>query len=185
MQAKSTSLSFPVPSFAKASPFKLLAATVTLALAAGVAQTAIAEPGPGYGRGGHDGHGMMMMGGHRMDRALAAVNATPEQRAQIKQIFDAARADLKGQRDAGRTLREQSAALFAQPVVDARAAEVLRTQMVAQHDAASKRMLQAMLDASRVLTPEQRKLLADKMAQRRTMMERHHAERAAMNKAGR
>ncbi len=180
MQAKSVSL---FSAFHKTSPFKLLAATVTLAIAAGAAQTAVAQPGPGYDHGGRQGHGMMM--GAHMDRALGAVNATPEQRAQIKQIFDAAKSDLKGQHEAGRALREQSAALFTQPVVDARAAEVLRAQMVAQHDVASKRMLQAMLDASRVLTPEQRKLLADKMAQRRTLMERHHAERQSLDKAGR
>jgi Spy/CpxP family protein refolding chaperone len=38
-------------------------------------------------------------------------------------------------------------------------------------------MLQAMLDVSRVLTPEQRKQLAERMQQRRTMMERHRGER--------
>ena len=36
--------------------------------------------------------------------------------------------------------------------------------MLAQHDQASKRTLQAMLDVSRVLTPEQRKALAERMA---------------------
>ena len=70
-------------------------------------------------------------------------------------------------------------ALFAQPTVDARAAETLRQQMLAQHDQVSKRALQAMLDVSRVLTAEQRKALADRMAQRKAMMERHRAEREA------
>ena len=49
--------------------------------------------------------------------------------------------------------------------------------MMAQHDQASKRMLQAMLDISRVLTPEQRQQLAAKMKQRHEMMERHMKER--------
>jgi Spy/CpxP family protein refolding chaperone len=40
-------------------------------------------------------------------------------------------------------------------------------------------MLQMMLDISAVLTPEQRKALAERMAQRRSMMERHRAGRAA------
>jgi Spy/CpxP family protein refolding chaperone len=76
-------------------------------------------------------------------------------------------------------------ALFTQPTVDARAVETLRQQMLAQHDQASKRMLQTMLDVSRVLTPEQRKTLADRMAQRRSMMDRHRTERDTLDKPAR
>jgi protein CpxP len=53
--------------------------------------------------------------------------------------------------------------------------------MLAQHDAASKRMLQAMLDVSRVLTPEQRAKLAERMQQRREMMQRHDKERRQLD----
>jgi Spy/CpxP family protein refolding chaperone len=107
---------------------------------------------------------------------LEAVNASAEQKSQVKAIVDAAQADLKAQREGGRALMDQQMQLFAQPTVDARAAEALRQQMLARHDSASKRMLQAMLDVSRVLTPEQRKQLADKMAERRSMMERHQRD---------
>jgi protein CpxP len=48
--------------------------------------------------------------------------------------------------------------------------------MLAQHDQASKRMMQAMLEASRVLTPEQRAKMADMAGQRRAMMERRAAQ---------
>ena len=93
---------------------------------------------------------------HGMDRMLDGVGATDAQRAQIKQIFQAAAADLKGQHEAGRALREKQMQIFAAPTVDAAAAESVRQQMQGQHDAVSKRMLQAMLDASKLLTPEQR-----------------------------
>ena len=73
---------------------------------------------------------------------------------------------MKAQREAGRALREQGLQLFTQPTVDATAAEALRQQMLAQHDQASKRMLQAMLDVAKVLTPEQRAQLAERMKQR-------------------
>lgn len=159
-------------------PLRLLAATLTVALAAGLAQTASAMPHDGPG-----GPGMGLMGGGRhVERMLDAVNATAEQRTQIQQIMKAAADDLRAQRDSGRKLHQDMQALFTQPTVDARAAETLRQQMLAQHDAASKRMLQAMLDASRVLTPEQRKTLADRMTQRRTMMERHRSERQQLDK---
>jgi len=164
------------------SPLRVLTATVVLALAASVAQTAIAQPigGPG-GPGPFGGPGMMAGHPHQIERMLDAVGATPDQRAQIKQIVQAARADLKSQHEAGRQLHEQSRALLAQPTIDARAAEALRQQMLAQHDQASKRRLQMMLDVSNVLTPEQRKTLADRMAKRRAMMERHRAERDAID----
>ncbi len=171
-------------------PLRLTLATAVMALAGIVSQTAFAAPadgpmggamgGPMEGhrmhRGMGEGGGMGMNGRH-MGRMLDAVNATPDQRTQIKAIMDAAHKDLAAMHEGGRKLHEQSQSLFTQPNIDARAAETLRQQMLAQHDAASKRMLQAMLDASKVLTPEQRKALADKMAQRRSMMERHRAER--------
>jgi len=182
-------------------PARMLMATTLLAVAAGTAQTAFAQPmGPQGGRmggpggdmmGGHEmmrGHGKMAghgaMGGPGMmgGRMLDMVNATPEQRAQIKTIMEAARTDLQAQRTAGASLHQQLQAAFAQPTVDARAVESLRAQIQAQHDTASKRMTQAMLDASKVLTVEQRKTLADAMAKRQSMMQRHAAERAALDK---
>ncbi len=174
-----------------AQPLRLLLATLAVAAAATLSQAAWAMPG---GHDGHGGPGMMrgegmgpgMMGGGRhMERMLDAVKATPEQRAQIKQLTDAARTDMQAQREAGRKLHEQSRELWAQPTVDARAAEALRQQMLAQHDAASKRGLQLMLDVSRVLTPEQRKQLSDRMQQRRTMMERHRSERESLERGPR
>lgn len=165
---------------------RLLLATAIIALAGGLSQAVLAAPLEGHGgRGGHGGPGMGMFDGRHADRLLDSVNATPDQRTQIKQIMAAAKTDMATQRDAGRKLHEQSQALFAQPTVDARAVETVRQQMLAQHDGASKRMTQVMLDVSRVLTPEQRKTLADRMAQRRSMMDRHQAERAAMESAPR
>ena len=59
--------------------------------------------------------------------------------------------------------------------------ESLRQQMLALHDQASKRRMQAMVDASQVLTPEQRVKLAERMKQRgemmRERMERRQGER--------
>lgn len=158
--------------------FRLLSAGLFVALAGTAMLSAQASPMDG---GGHrHGGGMMggpmaggpMMGGMQGGRMLDAVGATAEQKAQVKQIMDAAQTDLKAQRDAGRGLHDQMHQLFTQPTVDARAVETLRQQMLAQHDQASKRMMQAMLEASRVLTPEQRAKMAEMAGQRRAMMER-------------
>ena len=173
---------------------RLLLGTAVIALAGGLSQAVLAAPaeghgGPGMGMGAGMGTGMGMgMGlfdGRHAERMLDSVNATPDQRTQIKQIVVAARTDMAAQRDASRKLHEQSQSAFAQPNVDARAVETLRQQMLAQHDQASKRMTQLMLEVSRVLTPEQRKFLSDRLTQRRAMMERHQAERSTLERAPR
>ena len=120
-----------------------------------------------------------MMGG----RALDLVNATADQRAQIKTIMDAARADLKASHDSAQSLHLQLQAAFAATTVDARTVESLRAQISAVHDTQSKRMTQAMVAASQVLTPDQRKTLADAMAKRQALMQRQAAERAALDKS--
>ena len=152
-----------------------------LGLLVGIAGTAaVAAWAQPHGHAGMMGGPGMMMG-YRFDHALAAVGASDAQRAQVKEIMQAARADMRQQHEATRALRQQSMQLFTQPTVDANAAEALRQQMLAQHDAASKRMLQAMLDVSRVLTPEQRAKLAERMQQRREMMQRHDSERRQLD----
>ena len=158
-----------------------LAALLLLASVLGVAPHAHAQAGAPH-PGGMGGHGMAM-GGPHLDRMLDSVNATADQRAQIKQIMQAARTDLQAQRAASQSLRAQNQTLFAQPTIDARAAESLRQLMVAQHDAATKRMLQARLDISNVLTPAQRQTLAARASQRQALMLRQRAERAALDKA--
>lgn len=131
----------------------------------------------------HAAHGPMRGGAMApglSERMLEQIGATPEQRAQIRKIADTARADLRAGHGAARSQRAKLAELLAQPQVDTAAVEALRKEMVARHDAASKRMTQAMLDAGQVLTPEQRQKLAAHAQQRREMMQRHRQERRAL-----
>lgn len=162
---------------------RLAAMVLLLAVAGAVATSAWAQPGPGHGMG------MMFQGsgervGRMVDHMLDGVSASDAQRSEIKKIAQAAAADLKAQRDAVRGLREKAAQLFAAPTVDAKAAETLRQQLLALHDQGSQRMLKAMLEISRVLTPEQRATLGERFKQRDAQrherwqrMEREHAPR--------
>ena len=135
--------------------------------------------GPGMGRMHHGGGGMdgMMFGGspdrmgRMIDRMLDGLNASDAQRAQIKQIAAAAGADLKTQAQAGQALRQRSMQAFTAPNVDAAAVEQVRQQMLQQHDQMSRRMTQAMLDVARVLTPEQRAKIGERMRDRQARME--------------
>ena len=148
---------------------RLMMVSLLVAGAAALSMSAWSQ-GHGEHHGMRGGDAMM---GRMGDRMLDSVNATDAQRAQIKQIMQAARDDMKTQREAGRALRERSLAIFAAPTVDPAQAESVRQQMVAQHDASSRRMLQAMLDASRVLTPEQRAKLAERVKERSARMQEH------------
>ncbi len=172
-----------------------LAAVLALGATSGWAQPcqdgAPGRPGMGMGMGmgmqreGRGGPGAMMMQGFPGGRMLDAVGASAEQKSRIQAIMGAARTDMQAQHDAQRQLRQQVHALFVAPQVDAAAAESLRQQIHAGRDAASKRMLQAMLDASAVLTPEQRQKLGERMATRHEMMQRHMRERRSMDGMGR
>lgn len=153
-----------------------MAVSVLFVAAAAIAVSAEAQERPHGMRGGYGGHGMMMFGGspermgRRIDHMLDGLNATDAQRTQAKQIANAAAADLRAQRETGKGLRERNLQIFAAPNIDAAAAESVRAQMQAQHDQASRRTLQAMLDIGKVLTPEQRAKIGERMKQRGAMM---------------
>ncbi|HRP27208.1 MAG TPA: Spy/CpxP family protein refolding chaperone [Burkholderiaceae bacterium] len=162
------------------------AAIVTLvALAAGVGAVAWADGRPG-GCGGPGmmggGHGMMWDGTRMSDRMLEGLDATDAQRAQIRQITQAAAADMKTQFEAGRALRAQGLAIFGAPAVDPAAVESLRQQMVAHYDQMSQKTTQTMVAIANVLTPEQRAKFAERVKlrseQRRDRMQRQQGASA-------
>jgi Spy/CpxP family protein refolding chaperone len=131
-----------------------------------------------HGMGGMHGMGggMMFRGspehmGRMIDHMLDGLNASDAQRGQIKQIAAGAATDLKAQGEASRALRQRAMQAFTAPTVDAAAVEQVRQQMLQQHDQMSRRMAQAMLDVARVLTPEQRARLGERMRDRQARME--------------
>lgn len=162
------------------------AITVIALSATTVGMAAWAHGGPGDRAGAHAGmrgagaFGPGLFGGppqrieRAIDRMLDGVNATDAQRVQIKKIALATATDLKAQHEANRGLPARGAALFTAPQVDAAAVEQLRQQMVAQHDQMSRRTTQALVDMSRVLTPEQRATLAERMKNRMARGDKRH-----------
>lgn len=168
---RSRSENFAVPTL------RWLAASVLVMAAAASSLPAHAQEGGGGGHMAPPPGGMMLFNGspehiaRLVDHMLDGLGATDAQRAQIKQIAQAAGVDLKAQRDAGRSLRDKGMQAFAAPTIDAAAAESVRQQIVAQQDQASKRVLAALLDIGKVLTPEQRARIGERMKQRQAMMQ--------------
>ena len=159
-----------------------LLAVVSLSVAAQPAS----PPPPGMTDGGRMGHmhhggggmgGGMMFGGspermgRMIDHMLDGLNASDAQRSQIKQIAAAAGADLKPQAETGRALRQRAMQAFAAPTVDAATVEQVRAQLSQQHDQMSRRISQAMLDIARVLTPEQRAKIGERMSEHQARMD--------------
>lgn len=146
-----------------------------LVFAGGQFSQAIAQPGAHHGaqhgaqHGAHHAPGLPFAG-RGFERVLDEVKATDAQRQQIKQITDQARTDLQALHQQGRDAHQQGMAIWTSPKLDAADAEKHRQQMLAHHDQVSKRMMQAMLDVGKVLSPEQRAQAAQILKQRHDRM---------------
>jgi len=153
-------LSLPPDALSTARPVRAFLLALGVALACGVALAAwsatVDRP--------ETGAGVLLPRGPLLDRLLDEAQASPTQRAQAHQIFDAADTDLRSDRDAERVDHDRMAALFAQPTVDAAAVEALRRRIERRHDDDSRRTTQALLDVSFVLNPKQREVIASRLA---------------------
>jgi protein CpxP len=116
----------------------------------------------------------------RVDRALDRVDATTEQREKVSGIFKGAFNDLTALGIKPWETREKVLTLMRADTVDPAAFEALRAEQISMADTASKRVVQAMTEAAQVLTPEQRRELADRWE--RHGPHGHHAERGDKNK---
>lgn len=124
----------------------------------------------GWGPGGWGHHGMMRgwqdpdLALGRMERMVAfaarRLDATPEQEARLAAIATAAAKDLQPFRAKMRDARARARQILTAPTIDRGALEALRAEQLANADAASRRLAQAMADAADVLTPAQRARLA-------------------------
>jgi len=102
---------------------------------------------------------------NRIDRLIAAVGGTAQQKDQLVAIATAAQADLQPIREQMRQARLRGLELLAAPVIDRAALEQLRVTRMQAADAKSKRRVQAMADAAEVLTPQQRTQVAERLKQ--------------------
>jgi protein CpxP len=156
----------------------LVAALLAVGLLAGVTGNLLPSA---FGQGfpwQHHGWGMGggFMGGpltpaqidDRIDRMTKHVaielDATADQQAKIAAIAKSAVADLRAMREKAQAARSQAVTLLTAPTIDRSAIERLRTEQMALADTASKRIAQALADASEVLNAEQRKKVADWVA---------------------
>jgi Spy/CpxP family protein refolding chaperone len=148
-------------------------ATLISGLAAGVGLKAFAHGGPG---GWHRGGAMAgpldpAMLEERLERMLrhayVEIDATEEQKAKLAPIVKGAAKDLLPLHEKVHEARSRAIALLAGDAVDRAAIERLRAEQVALLDQASRRLAKALADVAEVLTPAQRKGLAERVARHR------------------
>ena len=140
--------------------------TACVALAAGSALVFAHGGGGGWRHHGMGGDEMVEHFQVHVQHVLSEVDATPEQKAQIKDIVTAATKDLQALRSQHGNVRKDLHELFTAATIDRARLESLRAEHLQALDAASKRCLTAMADAAVILTPEQRAKLGEKMAKR-------------------
>ena len=119
--------------------------------------------GSGFGPGGMGGAFMNMRAEWGVNRMLDRIDATPDQKAKVTAIVKSALADLEPMRASRAAFREDAARLMKADKIDRAEIEKFRAQRIAQADAASKRVTQALADAAEVLTPKQRAELVGRM----------------------
>ena len=154
----------------------LIAALLAVGLLAGVAgnllPSAFAQGFPWQHRGWGIGGGGFMGGPltpaqiddriERMTKHMAIeLDATTDQQAKIAGIAKSAVTDLRALREKAQAARTQAVTLLTASTIDRTAIERLRAEQIALADTASKRIAQALADASEVLNPEQRKKVSD------------------------
>jgi periplasmic protein CpxP/Spy len=101
----------------------------------------------------------------RMTKHMAIeLDATADQQAKIATIAKAAVGDLRAMREKAQAARTQAVTLLTAPTVDRTAIERLRGEQMGLAETASKRIAQALADAADVLSPEQRRKVADWLA---------------------
>jgi len=101
----------------------------------------------------------------RMTKHMAIeLDATGDQQAKIAGIAKAAVGDLRTLREKAQAARTQAIALLTAPTIDRTAIERLRAEQIVLAETASKRIAQALEDSAEVLSPEQRRKVADWIA---------------------
>jgi Spy/CpxP family protein refolding chaperone len=152
----------------------VVAAVIAAGLTGAAVTTAFSQ-GPGFGHGFGPGRWHVHFMGpldpaqiedhaDRMVRHVAIeIDATADQQDKLRALVKGTVKDLVPMRDKTQAARAKARELLTQQAIDRAEIERFRTEQVALADAFSKRVTLAIGDAAEILTPEQRRKLADRL----------------------
>ena len=123
----------------------------------------------GWSRHGGFGHGQVTLEQlqSRLDQVLDRIDADDSQRQRIGEILGAAWRDLQGTADRHRDNRRAMLELLQAPEIDRAGLRALRDDEMDLVSGASNRLVEAVADAAEVLTPAQRRSLAEQIERHR------------------
>lgn len=143
--------------------FRIAAVSTAFAGLAGLGASALA-----HGRHGSRGPMDPAMMEQRVERMLkhmyVEIDATEAQKQRLDPIVKQAAKDLAPLREQVRVARLEGVKLLSADTIDRGAIERLRAEQIGAADSASRRLTQALGDVAEVLTPQQRKTLAARLA---------------------
>ena len=99
----------------------------------------------------------------RVHRVLQLAEATDEQRARIREIWNEAQRQAGERRQAVRVLQDELLRELTRPELDPRLIETVRRKLAAESDWLSQHMTQALVNVYSVLTPVQREKVGKAM----------------------
>lgn len=102
----------------------------------------------------------------RIDHMLSKIGASDDQKTRIKAIAKSAVTELAPLHKQQWELRKQMRDALTAATIDKDKLAALHSQQTQLFDKTSARMQQAMIDAAEILTPEQRKAMAERMERR-------------------
>lgn len=138
-----------------------------LAALGGAGLLGAAAHAQGWGRhGAMDPEEMARRMDWRIGRLVKDVGGTPQQKDRLVAIATATLAELRPLREQMRAARKRGMELLAAPTVDRAALEQLRAAQMQAADTRSRKLVQAMIEAAEVLTPEQRAKAAQRLQSR-------------------
>lgn len=95
------------------------------------------------------------------------IDATDEQKQRLAPIVKQAAKDMLPLRDKARDARTRAVVVFTQDTIDRSAIETLRAEQLLLAEQASQRFTQALADIAEILTPAQRRQIAQRFEHRR------------------
>ena len=103
---------------------------------------------------------------HMVRHLAIEIDASADQTTKLQAIVKSAITDLAPMRGKIMAAHQQVRTLLTAPTIDRAAIEKLRAEQIANIDAVTKRVTQALGDAADVLTPEQRQKIGDMLPPR-------------------